>query len=124
MMRRHILVASIALLPTLILTHRLAGQSASLPAWADSTVVLAPGPQYARGGLFRALAGDHHRNLWVTPIEVPVLDLARFGGGLTPVSGHTGSQTKSLRFKGGDGREYQFRSVDKDPTAALAPEFQ
>ena len=95
-----------------------------MPPWADSATVIAPGPQYARGGLFRALAGDHHRNLWVTSVQVPVLDLQRFGGGLTLVGGHTGSQTKSLRFRGADGREYQFRSVDKDPTAALAPELR
>jgi hypothetical protein len=69
-------------------------------------------------------AGAHHRDLWATPIRVPVVNLRRFAGGLTPVSAHTGSQTKSLRLTAGDGREYQFRSVDKDPTARLAPELQ
>ncbi len=123
-MRPHVLVACGALIPSLFLTAPLAGQAPPLPAWADSAVVMAPGPQYARGGLFRMLAGAHHRDLWVTPIRVPVLDLHRFAGGLTPLKAHTGSQTKSLRFAGADGREYQFRSVDKDPTALLAPELQ
>jgi hypothetical protein len=99
-------------------------QTIEPPAWADSFVVMTPGPQYAKGGLHRAIAGRHYRDLWTIPIRVPLLDLARFAGGLTPVSAHTGSQTKSLRFKGGDGREYQFRSVDKDPTATLSPELQ
>ena len=93
-------------------------------AWADSFVVLTPGPLYAKGGLYRAIAGKHYRDLWTTPIRVPVLDLSRFAGGLTPLQAHSGSQTKSIRFAGADGHEYQFRSVDKDPTASLAPELQ
>ena len=97
---------------------------AQAPAWADSFVVIAPGPQYAKGGLLRAIAGNHYRDLWTTRIRVPVLDLERFAGGLTPLTAHSGSQTKSLRFAGADGYEYQFRSVDKDPTTSLAPELQ
>ena len=99
-------------------------QSPAPPTWADSFVVLAPGARYAKGGLYRAIAGQHYRDLWATTIRVPVLKLDRFAGGLTPLRAHSGSQTKSLRLAGGDGREYQFRSVDKDPTASLAPELQ
>jgi hypothetical protein len=94
------------------------------PAWADSFVVIAPGPQYGKGGLFRLIAGGHNRDLWTTEIRVPILNLRRFANGLTPLEAHAGSQTKSLRFQGTDGRQYQFRSVDKDPTALLAPELQ
>jgi hypothetical protein len=103
---------------------RAAAQSSHSPARVDSFVVIAPGAQYAKGGLLRAISGRHYRDLWTTPIRVPVLDLARFAGGLTPLEAHTGSQTRSLRLRGADGREYQFRSVDKDPTASLAPELQ
>ena len=103
---------------------RAVAQTSGPPPWADSMVVITPGAQYAKGGLFRALAGSHYRDLWVTPIRVPVLSLQRFAQGLRPLKAHVGSQTKSLRFAGGDGREYQFRSVDKDPTAMLAPEVQ
>jgi hypothetical protein len=90
----------------------------------DSTVVLAPGPKYAKSGMWTVVAGEHYRHLWTTPIRVPVLDLHRFAGGLTPVEEHTGSQTKSLRLVGADGREYQFRSVNKDPAARLPRELQ
>jgi hypothetical protein len=96
----------------------------SSPSWADSFVVVAPGPQYAKGGLYRALFGAHNRDLWATRVRVPVLPLDRFAGGLTPIQSHAGSQTQSLRFQGADGRQYQFRSVDKDPTIALAPELR
>jgi hypothetical protein len=87
-------------------------------------VVVAPGPQYHKSGFWTLFAGRYYRKLWVTPIEVPVLDLEHFAGGLRPLEAHTGSQTKSLRFAGADGRQYQFRSVDKDPTATLAPELR
>jgi hypothetical protein len=100
-----------------------AAQSFDPPTAADS-VTVAPGPQYRKSGIWAVFAGRHYRNLWVTPIRVPVLDLGRFAGGLRPLRAHTGSQTKSLRFAGADGREYQFRSVDKDPTATLAPDLR
>ena len=53
-----------------------------------------------------------------------MLDLDSFAGGLTATQRGGGEQTKSLRFKGADGREYQFRSLDKDPVAALPPELR
>src|SRR6266446_4284288 len=97
--------------------------TATVVPGADSAIV-APGPQYRKSGVWAVFAGRHYRDLWVTPIRVPVLDLERFAGGLRPLRAHTGSQTKSLRFAGADGRKYQFRSVDKDPTATLAPELR
>jgi hypothetical protein len=83
--------------------------------------VVAPGPGYAAGGFHRWLFGSHYRKLWTTPIRVPVLDLRTFAGGLRPTERGGGQQTKSLRFHGADGREYQFRSVNKDPSP-LIPE--
>lgn len=78
-----------------------------------------PGPQYRAGWPRRFLLGSEYRNLWTTPIAVPVLDLERFASGLEPAKKGGGKQTLSLEFKGGDGREYKFRSVDKDPSAVL-----
>ncbi|OLC31876.1 MAG: hypothetical protein AUH81_17115 [Candidatus Rokubacteria bacterium 13_1_40CM_4_69_5] len=53
-----------------------------------------------------------------------VLDLSRFGGGLTPLKRGGGRQTKSLRLRAADGRAYVFRSVDKDPAGAMPPELR
>src|SRR5207245_1888161 len=53
-----------------------------------------------------------------------VLDLSRFAGGLTPTGCGGRRQTKVLRLLGKDGRQYAFRSVDKDPTLALPPELR
>ncbi|MGH7516138.1 MAG: hypothetical protein ACREOC_01530 [Gemmatimonadales bacterium] len=64
----------------------------------------------------RFLLGGGYRKLWETPIQVPVLDLRRFAGGLRAVERSGSRQTKGLKLVAADGREFRFRSVDKDPT--------
>jgi hypothetical protein len=85
------------------------------------TVALAPGPQYEAGWIHRLFFGSHYRDLWTTPIEAPVLDLDTYAGGLRATRKGGGQQTKSLRLRGADGKEYQIRSIDKDPVQALPP---
>jgi hypothetical protein len=108
-------------------TAPLAAQTEA-PARADltpgGTVTIAPGSQYRASGLHRLFFGSHYRDLWATPIKVDVLDLATFDGGLTPTRKGGGKQTKSLRFKSKEGREYAFRSVNKDPSPLLPPELR
>jgi hypothetical protein len=87
------------------------------------TVRVQAGAQYGAGGLHRWLFGPHYRNLWTVALAVPVLDLGTFAGGLTPTTAGGGFQTKSLRFRGADGFQYGFRSVDKDPADVLPPEM-
>ncbi|HEX7941033.1 MAG TPA: hypothetical protein VF488_04480, partial [Gemmatimonadaceae bacterium] len=99
-----------------------AAQSASDTAKRPpATVTVAPGAHYAASGLHRFLFGNHYRDLWATPITVPVLDLATYDGGLRPTRRGGGKQTKSLRFVGADGRKFAFRSLDKDPAPLLPP---
>ena len=102
----------------------LAAQTANTEAKPGETVTMAAGPQYGAGWLHRFFLGSHYRSLWTTPIEAPVLDLDKFAGGLKPTKRGGGEQTKSIRFEGGDGRQYQFRSIDKDPSKALPLAFQ
>ncbi len=90
----------------------------------DSTVRVVPGPHYKAGWLHRLFFGDHYRDLWTHPLEVGILDLQAFAGGLRARCVGGGFQTRSLRFDGADGREFAFRSVDKDPGAKLAPELR
>ncbi|MGE0552970.1 MAG: BamA/TamA family outer membrane protein [Gemmatimonadales bacterium] len=97
---------------------------AGAQAGMTDSVTVVPGAAYARGGVYRFFFGDHYRDLWTTPVRVPLLDLATFAGGLRPLKRGGGTQTKSLRFQGADGRQYAFRSVDKDPTAALPPDLR
>lgn len=80
---------------------------------------VAAGSRYDAGGLHRRLFGEHYRALWTRPIQVPILDLESYAGGLTPEERGGGNQTRSLKLESGDGRDFAFRSVDKDPTPAL-----
>jgi hypothetical protein len=88
------------------------------------TVRVAPGARYAAGGIHRWLFGAHYRRLWTTSLDVPVLDLPHFAGGLIATQRGGGFQTSSLRFRAGDGREFSFRSLDKDPSVLLPPELK
>jgi hypothetical protein len=88
------------------------------------TLQVIAGPEYQAGGFHRFIFGSGYRTLWTTPIEVEVLDLESFSGGLTAEKKGGGRQTQSLTFEGADGREWKFRSIDKDPTAVLPKALQ
>ena len=87
-------------------------------------VRVTPGARYDAGWLHRFLFGSHWRDLWTTSIDADVLELDRFAGGLTPIKAGGGRQTRSLRFKGNDDKEYKFRTIDKDPKKALPEELR
>jgi hypothetical protein len=89
----------------------------------DDSVSVAPGEQYAAGGLHQFFFGKTYRELWKTPLRVPVLNLSSFAGGLRPTKLSGGKQTKSLRFVTRDGSEWVFRSVDKD-NVVMPPRFE
>lgn len=95
----------------------LALSAAPAPAQRDTVVVA--GERYHASAFRRFLWGSSYRDLWTAPVRVPVLDLATYAGGLTPTRLGGGLQTVSLRFRSGDGREFAFRSVDKDQTQSL-----
>ena len=80
--------------------------------------------RYAAGSFRRFFLGNGYRDLWTAPISVPILDLSTYAGGLTPNRAHIGRQTTSLRLLGADGREYLFRSVDKDPRTVLPEDLR
>jgi hypothetical protein len=77
---------------------------------------------YQQGNIHRYFLGDNYRDLWATPIRVPVLDLATYGGGLKAVKLGGGNQTRSLRLVNPQGLEYVFRPVYKEKLV-LEPQF-
>ena len=102
---------------------RVAAQTGA-PLAPQAAETVAAGARYGAGSLHRLLLGAHYRDLWTTRVRVPVLDLGGFAGGLTPLRRGGGRETKSLRLQGANGRVYAFRSVDKDPIAALPPDLR
>lgn len=101
-----------------IIAAGLASLAAPSHATAQDTTVVA-GERYRAGGLVRALDGDEYRAEWTTPIRVPFLDPRTFAGGLTVEEAGGGLATESLRMRGADGREYVFRSLDKNAQRGL-----
>ena len=53
-------------------------------ASAQDSVTVVADPELGKGKIRRFVLGDHYRELWLTPIRVPKLDLAREGGGSHP----------------------------------------
>ena len=88
-------------------------------AAAQEQKTVTVGPEYAAGGGHRYWLGDGYRDLWTTPVALPVLDLQREAGGLTPVRQVGQAQSVGLAMKGADGRSYTFRSLHKEPDRML-----
>ena len=83
--------------------------------------VVAIGPRYRASAFHRFWMGDGYRELWATPVRARLVDLRGFAGGLTPLRRGGGRQTRALRLRDAAGREYVFRSVDKDQAQELSP---
>src|SRR5690606_8877235 len=62
---------------------------------------------------YRFLFGEHYRSVFGTKVYVPVADLSKIQGGLTPVISGGGNQSLSLRLKDSDGRQYVMRGLRK-----------
>jgi hypothetical protein len=110
---------------SLSLAALLVGSGLSAQSPPRRTVAIqAPGPEYDASGLHQFFLGKEYRSLWTTPVSAPVLNLRTFAGGLRPISKGGGKQTKSLLLVAPDGRQFFFRSVDKDASAILPPELR
>ena len=83
------------------------------PAVRGTTVVV-PGKEYKRSGVHNFFWGSHYRKEWNTAIRVENFYLDTAHGGLVPVKEGGGRQSKSLRLKDKNGKEYVLRSVNKD----------
>jgi hypothetical protein len=93
--------------------------AASAAADEPRPATVVAGPQYAAGGFRTLWLGEGYRDVWTTPVTVPVLDLSTFAGGLRPSRRVGRRQTLGLALEGEDGRRYTFRSLDKDPERIL-----
>lgn len=96
-----------------------AAQVVPPPGVEQDSATVAAGERYGASGIVRSLAGNGYRDLWTTPIRVPVVRLTDIGGGLTPIRLGGGVTTRTLHLDGADGRRYVFRSVDKTPSDLL-----
>ena len=119
--RRGVVAVTLVLTAALPVGSILAQQD---PKPQPETTLQAAGKQYGAGWFHRFLMGSEYREVWTTPITVPVLDMDTFAGGVRAVSRTGGQQSKSLRLQATDGRQFFFRSIDKDPAGALPEELR
>jgi hypothetical protein len=90
----------------------------------DLPVTVVAGQEYAASGMKKLFFGRHYRESWTTPVRTRYLDLDTTFGGLVPIKRGGGRQTTSLKFRAGNGCQYVFRSVNKDPKKALSYELR
>ena len=109
----------IAILASLALAQGIARAD---PGVQEKTVTI--GPEYRASGFHKFWLGSGYRDLWTTPVTVPVLDLKTYAGGLTPSFRVGQRQTPGLALAGADGRSYTFRSLQKRPDRALPEAWQ
>src|SRR5215510_8851093 len=64
----------------------------------DSVVTITPGEEYEAGAFRRTLFGSGWRDLWVTPVTVPIFDPATYAGGLKFDKRGGGKQTKTVHL--------------------------
>ncbi len=75
-------------------------------------------------GLKKFIIGQNYRNEWSTAVNMKVFNLRKEHGGFTILSLGGGKQTKSLRLRDKQGKEWVLRAIDKNPTQALPDNFR
>lgn len=69
--------------------------------------------EITKGGAYKTIWGERFRDYYGTEVKVPIVDLDTLFGGLTPIRKGGGHQSKSLRLKDKQGREYVMRALRK-----------
>lgn len=72
-----------------------------------------------KGEIYESIWGDRYRQLYGTPVEVPVVELDTLYGGLKVVRTGGGHQTRSLRLEDSLGRDYNLRALEKSAVQFL-----
>ena len=67
-----------------------------------------------KSGFFKFVWGDRYRKYYATKVEAPTVNLDTLMGGLVPVHKGGGHQSKSLRLRDKDGKEFVMRALRKD----------
>jgi len=76
-----------------------------------------------KGGWHYFWLGRHYRNIYSRTYEFPVLDLASYRGGMTPIKRGGGNQTNSLRLEDPEGQQYVMRALTKDASRTVPYPF-
>ena len=80
---------------------------------AEVTASIYAKEEIDKSGFFKTLWGERYRKYYGTNVTVPTVNLDTLFGGLTPVRKGGGHQSKSLRLRHHDGREFVMRALRK-----------
>ena len=86
------------------------------------SVMVAANTLYEADELKKVIQGEQYREVWATPVKVPIAFLDTLKGGLQIIEEGGGKQTHSLELEDSTGIRYALRSLSKDP-APLVPEI-
>ena len=92
---------------------------AQLQHSTSDSITIKASDKYNKSGLHNFFWGKHYRKEWNTPVTVKKVMLDTMRGGLFPYETGGSRQTKSIRVRDNNKREYAFRSVDKSFGKAL-----
>ena len=92
---------------------------ASFSQNSPQTEMVTAGPEYKMSGFYQSLWGKHYRKEWITPITAKIAMLDTLAGGLTPYEIGGSGQTRSVKLRDKNNREYVLRSIDKTFAGAL-----
>ena len=87
-------------------------------------VKIAADPRLKGNGFYRFMTGKNYRNEWTEPVRVPVLNLTKDYGGLTPKKEGGGKETKSLQVEDSSGKAWALRSIKKYPEKVVPDELK
>ena len=110
---------TILLISLALLTLQLPAQE--LPALTDSIVTTISSRYQSKSFFHRLMMGRNYRDIWSTPVKLPVLHFNSFGFTIEKLGG--GQQTKTLHLLDRNGGHWVLRTVDKDVEGAVPPIF-
>ncbi|MDH4349237.1 MAG: hypothetical protein OEW17_10545, partial [Gemmatimonadota bacterium] len=102
-----------------------AAEAQAVPVTRDS-ITLTPGPQFSTTSWIRWLGtplfGSRYRDLWRTPITLPLLDIQATAGGLVESGRGTGREAGLLHLTGADGSHWTFFPLDRPEPHTFPPD--
>ena len=86
---------------------------------AQQTITIPVSDGFHKSNFYKSLFGEHYRKEWQTPVTFRIATIDTLAGGLIPYQIGGSRQTRSLRLRDKQGREYVLRSVFKTFAGAL-----
>ena len=90
---------------------------------SEGDTLIAANESFEAGKVKTLFMGDQYRSMWSTKVKVPIINLRNEYGGLSPIKKGGGMSSNSLRMEAKDGKQYILRSINKDYTKLVPPQF-